>query len=158
MDLGNLLFNFRGRINRAKFWLAVLIYLVVQTLAWLLVGMSTSEGAGALLVNIVGLAVFVSGIFVAIKRLHDRNRSGWWLLLFYIAPGVLMTAGAAIWFLGILGDASAGAGAAGAVFMLAGAAIGIWAFVELGCLRGTVGPNQYGPDPLEPTQAPAPAR
>jgi len=27
-------------------------------------------------------------------------------------------------------------------------AITVWAFVELGCLRGTLGPNQYGPDPL----------
>jgi uncharacterized membrane protein YhaH (DUF805 family) len=27
-------------------------------------------------------------------------------------------------------------------------AISVWAFVELGCLLGTVGPNRYGPDPL----------
>jgi uncharacterized membrane protein YhaH (DUF805 family) len=26
--------------------------------------------------------------------------------------------------------------------------ITVWAFVEIGCLRGTVGPNRYGPDPL----------
>jgi uncharacterized membrane protein YhaH (DUF805 family) len=26
--------------------------------------------------------------------------------------------------------------------------ITVWAFVELGCLRGTMGPNRYGPDPL----------
>jgi uncharacterized membrane protein YhaH (DUF805 family) len=28
-------------------------------------------------------------------------------------------------------------------------AIWVWAVVELGCLRGTTGTNQYGPDPLE---------
>ena len=33
---------------------------------------------------------------------------------------------------------------------LIGLAISLWAFVELGCLRGTVGPNQYGPDPIAP--------
>ena len=27
----------------------------------------------------------------------------------------------------------------------------LWALVELGCLRGTIGRNQYGPDPLAPT-------
>lgn len=27
--------------------------------------------------------------------------------------------------------------------------IQIWAFVELGCLKGTSGPNRFGPDPLE---------
>jgi uncharacterized membrane protein YhaH (DUF805 family) len=26
--------------------------------------------------------------------------------------------------------------------------LGIWGFVELGCLRGTAGPNRFGPDPL----------
>jgi uncharacterized membrane protein YhaH (DUF805 family) len=34
------------------------------------------------------------------------------------------------------------------LFSLASLAISIWAFVELGCLRGTAGPNKYGPDPL----------
>ena len=38
----------------------------------------------------------------------------------------------------------------GFVLHLVSFAITVWAFVELGCLRGTVGPNQYGPDPLEP--------
>jgi uncharacterized membrane protein YhaH (DUF805 family) len=38
----------------------------------------------------------------------------------------------------------------GLVLHLVGFAITVWAFVELGCLRSTVGPNQYGPDPLEP--------
>ena len=37
---------------------------------------------------------------------------------------------------------------------LAAFAIGVWAFVELGCLRGTIGANQYGPDPLAPTAIP----
>jgi uncharacterized membrane protein YhaH (DUF805 family) len=27
-------------------------------------------------------------------------------------------------------------------------AVAVWFFVELGCLRGTIGDNQYGPDPL----------
>jgi uncharacterized membrane protein YhaH (DUF805 family) len=40
------------------------------------------------------------------------------------------------------------AGDASFVFSLAGFAISIWACVELGCLRGTAGPNRYGPDPL----------
>jgi uncharacterized membrane protein YhaH (DUF805 family) len=157
MDLGGLLFNFRGRINRAKFWLAVLIYFIANVVTWLLVGMSSSEAVGTLLINIVGIAVFISGIFVAIKRLHDRNKSGWWLLLIYIAPGILISVGATIWLLGTFGD-SAAAGGTGMVLMLAGLAISLWAFIELGCLRGTVGPNQYGPDPLEPAAPPLPAR
>jgi uncharacterized membrane protein YhaH (DUF805 family) len=33
--------------------------------------------------------------------------------------------------------------------MVAAFALSIWGLVEIGFLRGTVGPNQYGPDPLE---------
>jgi uncharacterized membrane protein YhaH (DUF805 family) len=36
----------------------------------------------------------------------------------------------------------------GFILSLAAGIIAIWGFVELGCLRGTPGPNQYGPDPL----------
>ena len=52
---------------------------------------------------------------------------------------------------------------AAVVLGLASLAISIWGLVELGFLRGTVGPNQYGPDPLQtpsgagPSIAPASA-
>jgi uncharacterized membrane protein YhaH (DUF805 family) len=38
------------------------------------------------------------------------------------------------------------------VLALAGFALTIWGFVEIGCLRGTTGPNIYGPDPLLQTK------
>jgi uncharacterized membrane protein YhaH (DUF805 family) len=77
------------------------------------------------------------GLAVATKRLHDRDKSAWWLLLFYALPAVL----------GNVGDA---AGGIGGMLSLVGVAISIWAMVELGFLRGTPGPNRYGPDPLGP--------
>jgi uncharacterized membrane protein YhaH (DUF805 family) len=46
-------------------------------------------------------------------------------------------------------------GDVGFVPHLASFAITVWAFVELGCLRGTVGPNRFGPDPLMPALVPA---
>jgi uncharacterized membrane protein YhaH (DUF805 family) len=42
----------------------------------------------------------------------------------------------------------------GILLHLVSFAITIWAFVELGCLRGTIGPNRYGPDPLPPPALP----
>jgi uncharacterized membrane protein YhaH (DUF805 family) len=36
----------------------------------------------------------------------------------------------------------------GTIFSLASLAIVVWSIVELGCLKGDTGPNQYGPDPL----------
>jgi uncharacterized membrane protein YhaH (DUF805 family) len=34
------------------------------------------------------------------------------------------------------------------ILVLAGFALTIWGFVEIGCLRGTAGSNTYRPDPL----------
>jgi uncharacterized membrane protein YhaH (DUF805 family) len=84
--------------------------------------------------GIVYIAVIISGIAVGIKRLHDRDKSGWWLLVFYLGPSVLSGLGASTGF-------QVG-------FGIASFALALWAFVELGCLRGTAGANQYGPDPL----------
>ena len=104
MDFFQLLFGFSGRINRAKYWLAAVIYLVVMLIA------------------------------VGIKRLHDRDKSGWWLLVFYLLPGVLSGLADKVGLQVILS--------------LASFALSIWGFVEIGCLRGNAGPNKYGSNPL----------
>jgi uncharacterized membrane protein YhaH (DUF805 family) len=80
------------------------------------------------------------------KRLHDRDRTGWWLvvqavaILVAIIPLVvaltLQEEQRQPWYI-----ASAVVGAAVFAFTL-------WLFVEIGILRGTKGPNGYGPDPL----------
>ena len=71
---------------------------------------------------------------VGIKRLHDRDKSGWWLAAFYLVPPLL--------------DGVGRTTGLSAIFGLASIAVSIWAIVELGFLRGATGPNQYGPDPL----------
>jgi uncharacterized membrane protein YhaH (DUF805 family) len=150
MDLGSLLFSFSGRINRAKYWLAVLIYVVVMVVIGLVLVAAFHAGGPGNIVSllfgviafVVYIAMLVSGIAIGIKRLHDRDKSGWWLLIFYVLPSVIAGIGSGI------GEAS-GAEGISALFALVSFGISIWAFVELGCLRGTVGPNNYGPDPLE---------
>ena len=155
MNWGSLLFSYQGRINRAKYWLAILVYILVTIVAAVIGFASGSEALANMLSSLVSLATFISGILVGIKRLHDRDKSGWWLLLFYIVPGVLFGIGTGMMLFGVVADSS-GLGGAASIFFLAGFAIIVWAFIELGCLRGTVGPNQYGPDPLAPQQiAPA---
>jgi uncharacterized membrane protein YhaH (DUF805 family) len=150
MDWATLLFSFRGRINRGRYWLAVLIYTAVWTtfvaasLVWLggldIENLFSLAGAG-LMIWLVGFLLFIvltwSGLAVGIKRLHDRDKSGWWILLFWLGPTIL----------GGWPTATPNV-AGGFLFSLAAAAIAIWGFVELGCLRGTPAPNQYGPDPL----------
>ena len=90
-----------------------------------------------------------ASIAVGIKRLHDRDKSGWWLLLFYLVPSILSSIGVFLMFYGI-GAEETGSTIGGVVIGLAGFAILVWAFIEMGCLRGTVGPNRFGPDPLIP--------
>ncbi|MDR3414996.1 MAG: DUF805 domain-containing protein [Nevskia sp.] len=68
---------FDGRAGRTEFWMYTLINFVVS----LVVGAVGSAIHLHVLGMIYGLAVLLPGIGVAIRRLHDTNRSGWWLLL-----------------------------------------------------------------------------
>ena len=135
VDFKTLLFTYQGRLNRAPYWTAIAIYvatmLVVATLAYLL----WLGGAFLIVLLIVYIPLMISGVMVGIKRLHDRDKSGWWLALFYLLPMALNTL-------------SYGMGTLGTILSLAGFAVSIWGLVELGFLRGTVGTNRYGPDPL----------
>jgi uncharacterized membrane protein YhaH (DUF805 family) len=151
MTLSEYLFSPRGRINRAKYWLFVLVsiaimvvLIAVMSLVWAGQLYDSRGGVGfpvgaMVAIGIVYLVLVIVGIFVGIKRLHDRDKSGWWLLVFYLVPMVLS------WISAILSRDGIGI-----LFALGSLAISIWAFVELGCLRGTVGANRYGPDPLAP--------
>jgi uncharacterized membrane protein YhaH (DUF805 family) len=137
MDWRALLFSFSGRINRAKYWLAAVVLMAAFVIpVW--IAIATNSTLVWILVAVIFVAVSISGIAVGAKRLHDRDKSAWWLALFYLGPA----------FLGAIGDA---AGGAGIIFQIISLGISIWAFIELGILRGTAGPNRFGPDPLATT-------
>src|SRR5690348_12868239 len=106
-NIVGLLFSYQGRINRGKYWLAILIYIAVSivlaAVGFIMLGNGIlemadeaddgvivgllSKGIGFfLIVLVVYIPLIVSGVFVGIKRLHDRDKSGWWLLLFYLVP------------------------------------------------------------------------
>jgi uncharacterized membrane protein YhaH (DUF805 family) len=137
MDWNHLLFSFEGRVNRAKYWLVALIniavILVVAGLALVLLPITVAW----IIIVVAVLTMAYIGVAVGVKRLHDRNKSGWWLLLYYLVPGVLG---------GIAGDSYQGINLA---LNLVGHAISLWGLIDLGFLRGTAGSNDYGPDPLE---------
>jgi uncharacterized membrane protein YhaH (DUF805 family) len=144
IDFVSLLTTWQGRVNRAKYWIAIVIYIVLFGIMWKLIlggwapGLDEEDMPSTLPLIIGGviyILVAISGTMVAIKRLHDRNKSGWWVLLFIFGPMVLSMLGGVIPGIGF-------------VFSLGGLAISIWAIVELGFLKGTAGANQYGPDPI----------
>ncbi|MEW6453712.1 MAG: DUF805 domain-containing protein [Pseudomonadota bacterium] len=141
MNLMNLLFSFQGRINRGKFWLAVLAYVILSIVLGLLFIIPV---LGWIIGAIGYIAMIVSGIFVGIKRLHDRDKPGWWLVIFYVIPAFL--SGGSAYSAYDAGEQTS----VSMLLSLVGLALSLWGFVELGCLRGTVGPNKYGPDPIAP--------
>jgi uncharacterized membrane protein YhaH (DUF805 family) len=68
------------------------------------------ESGIGLFSGIVALLALIPAIIVQLKRFHDRDKSGWWLLI-----GLIPIIGA------------------------------IWLLIELGFLKGTPGPNRFGP-------------
>ena len=143
MSMTQLLFSFQGRLNRKPYWMTaiatMLIIIVLLLFALILIREHRFEFAGLTLVLLVILYIPLIWIGLAIgaKRLHDRDKSAWWLLVFYAAPGILSTAGNRLEDVGFI------------ILHIISFGISVWAFVELGCLRGTPGPNRYGPDPLD---------
>jgi len=185
VGIGHYLFSFSGRINRAKQWAILLVGLVFGIL--IQVAFATLVGWGAvqsafqnktplmdfiampqfhsflLAVGIIYLVMIYIHLAVMTKRLHDRNKSAWWILVFALLPLLLNIP--AFMFLPHLfaqmmetfRQVQAGGHPPPPqivepplVILTRGAAsiISIWAFVELFCLRGTIGDNRFGPDPL----------
>jgi uncharacterized membrane protein YhaH (DUF805 family) len=149
------LFSFEGRINRAKFRLAPLIwfaalYSSMTIFTWVIVGILFASGNHSHSVSsetmlpsfyLAPLLVIFVWLFAAttIKRLHDRAKSGWWLALFFIAPGLLNKLSNWLDYPPLAALVSA-----------LDIGVSVWCFVELFCLRGTKGPNRFGSDPLAP--------
>lgn len=133
-------FGVKGRIGRLTLWGFILAYIVIFAvvggIAYLL--LSSATIVAFILYGLAVLFVFISGICTTARRLHDRNKSGWWYAVFYILPNALITFTEEI----VVPDMI--------LFALIGVAIilSIWGIVEIGFLKGTTGDNQYGEDPL----------
>ena len=99
MSMTQLLFSFQGRLNRKPYWMTAIatmvIIIVLLLFALILIREHRFEFAGLTLALLVILYIPLIWIGLAIgaKRLHDRDKSAWWLLVFYALPGILSTAG-----------------------------------------------------------------
>lgn len=72
---------FTGRARRSEFWYFVLISALIAFVLGILDAVIRRFTGFGPLGTIYGLAILVPGIAVSIRRLHDTDRSGWWLLL-----------------------------------------------------------------------------
>ncbi len=162
--------DFSGRSRRMEFWMWVLFQLLVGigfTILMIAVGGSAflAADAGAMATAGIGIGVlwllqaafslgtFIPYLAVTVRRLHDTNRSGWWILapvVPYVASIIAMIAAAAT------GGPDSGSvvavGLIAIIGMLAAFVLGIVLLVFM-FLEGTRGPNKYGPDPKQPTPA-----
>jgi len=137
---------FSGRAPRAEYWWFYLGTLIVGFMTRLV-----DSGLGTQFVNlIVNLALIVPWLAVSVRRLHDTDRSGWWL-------AILVAPAAAVLAIGI--GAAFGAPAVPGGFAPLTA---MWVIVVIAFLMALVtllifmvtagdgGPNSYGPDPYGP--------
>ncbi len=153
-------FPFRGRIGRRKYWISTLTYSLVWVLgAAILITLAALNYnppndtitnvtiVGFILLGIamtIFVVVIVTGLAsIGVRRLHDRGKSGYWLLLYYLLPSMM--------------SKHAGLDTVGLSFSLVTLGILIWAIVDLGILRGEAGSNTFGPNPLSINPEPPPA-
>jgi uncharacterized membrane protein YhaH (DUF805 family) len=87
-----LLFSFEGRINRAKFWLVLIGISFVELIVVGATGGSAylyadsradmeSMGSAGFIPLVVFIPLLWIGLAVHVKRWHDRDKSGWWILI-----------------------------------------------------------------------------
>lgn len=77
---------FAGRARRKEFWMfAFFHFLIVYALMVVdLLFFGIAPGSAIALATIYQLAVFIPYLALGVRRLHDTNRSGWWLLLLFV--------------------------------------------------------------------------
>ena len=110
--------------------------------------------AAALIVLLVSKVLLaVPTLAVTVRRLHDRNLSGWWIF----SPMIV------VFFFGLLAGISGMATPdrsppQDAAFVAVGVLANLAFLVNLAFVRGTKGANRFGPDPLADARRPALSR
>jgi uncharacterized membrane protein YhaH (DUF805 family) len=161
-DMNNLVGNFTGmdgRINRQAWWIGVVVLIVVAIVLNFILGAIMGGGMPSLeqltdpavmaayaqkqgwISLIIGLITAYPYIALSVKRRHDRDNNG------YDAIGLIVFG--LLWSLvQALGFVSS----TNPVYMIVSVIFLIYAIyilVQVGFLKGTAGPNGYGPDPLQ---------
>ena len=103
--------NFSTRAPRSEYWYWMLFAIIVAIVAAIDRYLCLRHPSGGPVYGLTSLALFLPGLAVSIRRLHDIDRTGWWILIALTVVGIILLI--------------------------------VWA-----CMRGTPGPNRFGPDPL----------
>ena len=69
---------FSGRARRKEYWMFFLFNVIILFVLGFVEGFAGSPG---IVSTLYSLGILIPGIAVSVRRLHDTNRSGWWLLI-----------------------------------------------------------------------------
>ncbi len=135
-------FSFKGRTSRLGYWRIQIPLLLILAVFWS-AGFLLAESTGIDRLSALGLIAYLpvqwAGVALLFRRLHDRNKSAWWIVPFYVVP-LALTATARF-------QLDKGGSAAMGLLSLPAFVLLLWAFIEIGFVRGTRGANRYGADP-----------
>lgn len=144
MDFGYILTSTEGRIPRSQWWAGLVVLVVIGVvLAFLLAWLFGPTTIGLIATLILQIALIFPSYALSAKRFQDRGKPGS-LAIIGIGLGVLQTLARLVGLSNPFQPT-----ALDWILSIALLIVGIWYLIELGCLRGTVGQNGYGPDPLE---------
>lgn len=144
--------GFSGRARRSEYWywtLATVLAAILVAIIEGLLGIGT-DGSGPIS-TLLSLAIFLPGLAVTFRRLHDTGRSGWWIGGFYLGIFVLaftlvfMAAG----MMAVGSENTNAAAGLGVIGIILGLAIVIYAIAILFflCQDSDKGPNKFGLNP-----------
>jgi uncharacterized membrane protein YhaH (DUF805 family) len=159
MDFTYLFTSLQGRVSRAKWWVGEAVLFVVFS-ALALIGNQTPIGPA--ISALVWIILYLPAYSLAAKRFQDRDKPGEMALYGYV-PSIIAT--------GLLsfgpvesdprtlelpiGDVDVSVNwntnTLGVICFLILTGVTAWFLIELGMLKGTPGPNRFGPDPLHRT-------
>ena len=84
LSMKEILFSFKGRIPRKTYWYSVLGLMLISVLAMIVltgIGAMFSQNAAIFLPLLIYIPLTWSSLAIQVKRWHDRNKSGWWVLM-----------------------------------------------------------------------------
>jgi len=134
------------RATRSTFWVSVMALIMIKAILFALASILASIMDGSLaslmffrMLGWVELLAYAYFFKISVRRLHDINRSGWW-----IAPILCLTI-----IFTVLAVACESESVVVEVSNWAAIIATLGMIVWLGFVKGAKGPNKYGPDPLE---------
>ena len=75
--------KFKGRARRKEYWMFILFYLIFAIAAAVL---DEILGSQPVISIVYGLVLILPTLAVTVRRLHDTNHRGWWILIVFVVP------------------------------------------------------------------------